>query len=138
MLVDPGSITLAETIRTRFCLFGSGIEEVASHSASYRERMLFEQEERVDASLETGFGSRTLLSACQEPPTPQSCIFSHLKLPVDGSNCAPAARHAVGNFGDGHIAIREEPHDSFYLLFTERTALSSHIHKASTAFSKEY
>ena len=100
--------------------------------------MLFEQEERVDASLETGFGSRTLLSACQEPPTPQSCIFSHLKLPVDGSNCAPAARHAVGNFGDGHIAIREEPHDSFYLLFTERTALSSHIHKASTAFSKEY
>jgi len=100
--------------------------------------MLFEQEERVYASLETGFGSRTLLSACQDPPTPQSCIFSHLTLLVDGSNCAPAARHAMGNFGDGHIAIREEPHDSFYLLFSERTALSSHIHKASTALSKEY
>ena len=59
--------------------------------------------------------------------TLRSTILSNLKPPVDGSNCAPAACHTLGNFEDGHIAIREEPHDSFYLLFGERTSLSSHM-----------
>src|SRR5215475_15504025 len=63
----------------------------------------------------------------QDPPTPRSCIFSHLKSLVDRSNCAPAARHALGDFEDGHISIGEERYDSFYLLFTERISLSSHI-----------
>src|SRR5215469_5942875 len=63
----------------------------------------------------------------QDPPTLRSCIFSHLKSPVDDSNCAPAARHALGDFEDGHISIGEERYDSFYLLFTERISLSSHI-----------
>ena len=63
----------------------------------------------------------------QDPPTLESFILSNLESPVDGSNCAAAACHALGNFGDGHIAIREEPQDSFYLLFGERISLSSHM-----------
>jgi hypothetical protein len=62
----------------------------------------------------------------QDQLTLWSCILSNLKPPVDGSNCAPAACHALGNVEDGHIAIREEPHNSFYFLFGERTSLSSH------------
>jgi hypothetical protein len=75
---------------------------------------------------------------CQGPPALRSCIFSHLKPSVDGSNCAPAARHALGDFEHVHFSVGEECYDSFYLLFTERTALSSHIYEASAALPKEY
>jgi hypothetical protein len=83
--------------------------------------MLFEQEERAAPAYKPASVLEPIV--CQDPSTPQSCIFSHLKSPVDGSNCPPAARHALGDFEDGHISIVEERYDLSYLSLANSASI---------------